>query len=466
MRQDELFYLTVAEDAARVRARKLSPVELVQAHLDRIARVDKKLNAYITVAGEQALAASQAAERALRRGQATPPLLGIPFAVKDLLYTRGVRTTGGSQVLEEFVPDHDATVVERLRGAGAILLGKLNLMEFAMGGTYTNDRFGPTRNPWDLDRYPGGSSSGSAAAVAAGLCMASLGTDTGGSIRGPAHNCGIVGLKPTYGRVSRHGVVPLSWSLDHVGPMTRTVEDCALVLQAIAGHDPRDATSSVAPVPDYLARLKAGLRGLRVGVLRGYFSEGLTPQVAEALQAALAVLGGQGAVLSDVSPRRVEKCQAVYQAIAYAEASAYHRPWLESRPSSYGPNTRARLEQGLTIPATAYLEAQQERKLLLGEFLEALKAVDVLVAPVSAQTAPRLDDEPPLGVPALGSPLRYSNPLNLVGLPAVSVPIGFAADGLPTAMQIVGRPFDEATALRVAYAYEQATPWHTRHPDL
>lgn len=460
MQTQELYHLTIAEAAQRLRARDLSPVELTQAHLDRIESLDEKLNAYITVTAERALKVASVAERAFAEGKVASPLQGIPVAAKDLMYTRGILTSAGSKVLSDFVPDYDATVVERLHDAGAVLLGKLNLMEFAMGGSVHNVHYGDIHNPWDLDRFPGGSSSGSGVAVAAGLCMGALGTDTGGSIRSPANNCGIVGLKPTYGRVSRHGVVPLSWSLDHVGPMTRTVEDCALMLQVLAGRDPRDPTSSRAPVPDYTAHLKEGIRGLRLGVLRSPFFQGLSQEVEQAIELALSVFTELGATLKDVALEPATKARAVYQAIVSPEATAYHLPWMRTRIDDYGPNCRGRLEQGLAIPATAYVQAQQQRRLLVHDALAALDQVDLLLAPGGVQTPPRLDDQE-------GGVLRgYGNFFNIAGLPALCVPCGFSTGNLPMSFQLVGRPFDEATVLRAAYAYEQATHWYRRHPDV
>ena len=301
MNTNDLCYLSIAEAANKLRARELSPVELTQAHLERIQALDGQLNAYITVLSDRALEQARTAEQAFASGKAAGPLQGVPIAVKDLVYTKGIRTTAGSKILADFVPDYDATVIERLEGAGAVLLGKLNMTEFAMGGTYTNIHYGPVRNPWDLERFSGSSSSGSGAAVAGGLAMAALGTDTGGSVRHPAGNCGIVGFKPTYGRVSRYGIVPLSWSMDHVGPMTRTVEDCALMLQALAGYDPRDHASSKAAVPDYTTRLRDGVRGLRIGVLRAYFFDDLREDVSQAIETALAVLTELGANTQDVA---------------------------------------------------------------------------------------------------------------------------------------------------------------------
>ncbi len=463
MSNNDLCFLTIAEAAQRMRARDLSPVELTQAHLDRIQALDGQINSYITVLRDRAMEQAGAAERAFGQGNTTGPLQGIPIAVKDLVYTRGIRTAAGSKVLADFVPEYDATVTERLEAAGSVLLGKLNMSEFAMGGTFTNVHYGATRNPWDTERFAGSSSSGSGAAVAAGLALGALGTDTGGSIRGPAHNCGIVGLKPTFGRVSRHGVVPLSWSLDHVGPMTRTVEDCALILQAIAGHDPKDPNSSDAPVPVYTDHIRDGVRGLRIGVDRAFFFEELQPDVAKAIEAALAVLTELGATIRETDLSRSSKARAMYVAIAHPEATAYHLDWMQTRIDDYGPNPRSRLEQGLTIPATDYIQAQRERRLLLRDYLTALESVDVLVIPTSARVAPRFDEEETINATAAR---QYTNPMDLTGLPALVVPAGFGDNDMPVTFQVVGRPFDEATVLRAGYAYQQATDWHQRHPQL
>ena len=460
MDSQELCCLTIADAAQRLQAREISPVELTQAHLDRIQAVDGKLNAYITVTADRALEEASQAERAFASGQVASPLQGIPVATKDLMYTRGTLTSAGSKVLSDFVPDYDATVMERLHSAGAVLLGKLNLMEFAMGGSFHNVHYGDIHNPWDLDRFPGGSSSGSGAATAAGLCMGALGTDTGGSIRSPANNCGIVGLKPTYGLVSRHGVVPLSWSLDHVGPMTRTVEDCALLLQVVAGHDPKDPTSSRAPVPDYTAHLREGIRGLRIGILRPHFFQGLSEEVAQAVEQALTVFTELGATLKEVSLERATKARVVYDSIVYPEATAYHLPWMRTRIDDYGPNTRGRLEQGLALPATAYVQAQQERRLLVRDATSVLEQADLLLAPGAARTPPRLDEE------GSAAPRGSTNVFNITGIPVLSVPCGFSNTNLPISFQLIGRPFDEVTVLRAAHAYEQVTPWHQRHPNL
>lgn len=457
----ELCYLTIAEASGLMRSGKLSPVELTRAHLERMATVDRVLNAYITVLADRAMNQARLAEAAYAAGRVASPLQGVPIAVKDLVYTRGVRTTAGSAILAHFVPHEDATVIERFAAAGAVLLGKLNLSEFAMGGTMVNVHFGATRNPWNTDHFPGGSSSGSGAAAAAGLAMGAIGTDTGGSIRGPASNCGIVGLKPTYGRVSKYGVVPLSWSLDHVGPMTRTAEDCALMLGAIAGYDPKDMDSANVPVEDYTAGLKEGVRGLRIGVLRKDFFVDLSEEVARGIEAALGVFGELGAAVQDVALGRSWDGRALYNAVVYPEATAYHRGWMQTRIQDYGPNCRTRLEQGVSIPATEHAQAQEDRKAMRRDYLAPLAGVDVLVAPSSVGTAPRLD-APPAGP---GGP-SFSNPFNLTGLPALALPIGFSKDGLPLSLQLIGRPFGEATVLRAAQAYQEATGWWRERPGV
>ena len=461
----DLCYLTIAEAAGLLRQRKLSSMELTQAHLERLEALDGRLNAYITVLADRALTQARRADAAFATGQAASPLQGIPVAVKDLLYTKGVRTTAGSKILGDFVPDYDATVVERLEAAGAVLLGKLNLLEFAMGGTMTNVHYGTTRNPWNTDHFPGGSSSGSGAAVAAGLAMGAVGTDTGGSIPGPAHNCGIVGLKPTYGRVSRYGVAPLSWSLDHVGPMTRTAEDCALMLGAMAGHDPRDPASSPAPVSDYTAHLGDGVRGLRVGVLRKDTFQELSHDVSDGIEGALGALRELGALVQDVALARQMDARTLYTAIVYPEAAAFHLEWLKTRPGDYGPNCRSRLEQGLGILAVQYVQAQRARRVLLQDYLDLLEQVDVLVSPTALTTSPRLD-EGGGDVPGRTAALSFTNPSNLTGLPALVVPTGFGRDGLPVSMQLIARPFKEATLFRAAHAYQQAAGWHKRRPGM
>ena len=457
MNETDLPFLSIGELAPLIERGDVSPVEVTRTVLGRIAALDGRLNAYITVLHDEALSAAREAEKAIRAGGTLGPLHGIPISLKDLFWTEGVRTTAGSAILADFVPEEDAHSVARLKAAGAVIVGKTNLHEFAFGVTTINPHYGPTRNPWDTDRSPGGSSGGSAAAVAAGLCTASMGTDTGGSVRIPAALCGIVGLKPTYGRVSRHGVVPLAWTMDHAGPMTRTVCDAALMLNAIAGHDPRDPASADAPVPDFTAGLDAGLKGLRLGVPQHYYFDGLDPEVEKAVREAIDLLGRQGAMVEEVALPRLEYAPATYWPISISEAAAYHHDWLTNRPEDYGHDVRQRMEPGLLVPAVRYLQAQRARRLIADDFRQALRVVDALLAPTTPIPAPRIEAAV---TPAVRSALlRLTSPANLAGLPALSVPCGFTGAGLPVGLQIIGRAFDEATVLRVGHAYETAAGW-------
>lgn len=415
-----------------------------------------------------ARAQAEQAAREIAAGRYRGPLHGIPVSLKDLIDTRGVRTTCGSKVLADHVPARDATVAVRLRDAGAVLLGKAALHEFAYGITNDNAYFGPTRNPWGVDRIPGGSSGGGGAAVAAGLGAASIGTDTGGSIRIPAALCGLVGLKPSYGRVSRDGVFPLSWSLDHPGPMTRTVEDAAIVLQAIAGPDPRDRTTLGRTVPDFRSAARRDVRGLRVGVLDDAFHRQVEPGVRIAFDAALEVLGELGLRLEAVTIPHMPEAFAAQLAIIQAESASVHERWLRDRPLDYGPETLERLRHGQFITATQYLRAQKVRGLVMEEFDDLLGRVDAIVLPSVPAVAPRIGQNTiEIGGEALETRAvitRFSRLFNFVGAPALSVPCGFGADGLPVGLQIAGRPMDEETVIAIGAAYEQATPWHTRRP--
>src|SRR5437773_5123316 len=455
-----------------IATKEVSPVEIVRAHLARIERLDGTLRAYITVCGDAALDAARAAEAALAAGQPVGPLHGVPIALKDLVDTRGVRTTGGSRILADRVPDADATVVTRLTGAGAIVLGKLNMHEFAYGPEGLNEHYGQTRNPWDagIARIPGGSSSGSGAAVAAGLAPAALGSDTGGSIRIPASLCGITGLKPTYGRVSRAGVLPLAWSMDHVGPMTRTARDCALMLNAIAGYDPADPTTSVLPVPDYTAALRGDVKGLRVGLLRASFLEVATPEVRAAVEVAARRLEQAGAVVDEVNLTQIDHVAAASSAIVASEAVAYHAGWMRTRAQDYQPDVRERLRIGAFVSGAHYVRAQQVRALVHREVDEALAKRDVLLAPATPIAAPVLGErDASLGdgpSDVRSALIRLTRPINFSGHPACAAPCGFTAGGLPIGLQIVGRPFDEATVLRVIDAYQRLTDWHTRRPAV
>lgn len=447
--------------------RRVGAVELTRAFLDRIERLEPHINSYITVTMEAALREARRLDRTRgRRG----PLHGLPVAVKDLCATKAVRTTAGSKILADWVPSFDATVVARRRAGGAVLLGKLNMHELAYGVTTNNPHYGATRNPWDVTRVPGGSSGGSAAAVAASLCAAAIGTDTGGSIRIPAGACGVVGLKPTYGRVSRYGVVPLSWSLDHVGPLTKTVEDAALLLGVIAGRDEHDSTCTTRRVDNYRAALRRSPKGVKLGVPREHFFDVLHPEVRAAFDAALATCQRLGMRVRPVSIPSLPQAPPAAVAIMMPEASAYHARSLQARPQDFGDDVRVFLELGRMVPATVMIAAQRLRARLAAECAAAFEQVDALVVPGLPAPAPRITDS----LMTIGSETldvasalsRNTVPFNLTGLPVVAVPCGRSTEGLPLGLQIAGRPFDEGTVLRIAHAYEQATEWHTQHPPL
>lgn len=468
----DLAFASATELARMIAAREVSPVEVVRAHLERITALDGSLRTFITLTADAALAAAAAAEAAVVAGRPLGPLHGVPLGLKDLYDTAGVRTTGGSRILADRVPAADATVVRRLREAGMIVLGKLNMVEFAYGPEGLNPHYGHPRNPWDATthRMAGGSSSGSGAAVAAGLAPVALGSDTGGSIRIPCSLCGLTGIKPTYGRVSRAGVLPLSWSMDHVGPMTRSAADCALVLGAMAGYDPADPSTSVLPVPDYTAALTGDIRGLRVGLLRGFFLESATAEVRAGVEGAATTLEKAGAVVDEVALPGVRHAGAGSLAVVATEALAYHAAWLRTRAADYDPDVRTRLMLGAFVTGVHYVRAQQARALLRREVDEALARRDVLLAPATPITAPAIEArQATLGdgpADIRSALIRLTRPFNFSGHPACSVPCGVTAGGLPIGMQIVGRPFDEATVLRAADAYQRLTDWHARRPVL
>ncbi len=462
----ELHHLTIGEASPLIASGELSPVELTRAYLDRIEAIDGRLDAFVTLTPDLALSQARQAEAEIRAGRYRGPLHGIPIGLKDLYDTAGIRTTAMSRVTPDRVPDEDATTVAKLYDAGVVLLGKLAMHEFALGGPDFTSLFPPARNPWNTEHMPGGSSSGSGAAVAAGLCMGALGSDTGGSIRGPASMCGIVGIKPTFGRVSNFGVVPLSWSQDHCGPMTWTVEDTAIMLQAIAGHDPKDPTTADVPVPDYLTALRDGVRGLTVGVPRQYFYEeapGVDAQVIHAAERGLETLSELGAEIRDVEIPHIRYAQTANQVIMMSEAYAFHEANLKTRRHDYGDLVRNRFLLGGLLSASDYNQALRMRRVIKDEMAEALRQADVLVTPTYASPAPKIEGY--AGGTTLTQP-SFTGPFNVSGLPAVSTPSGLSSDGLPMGLQIVGRPFDEATALRVAHAYEQTTRFIDRRPLL
>ena len=466
----ELCFMSAGQLSTLVESKQVSPVEIVEAHLSRIEATEPVLNSFITLLPDDARAAARRAEADIQRGNYRGPLHGIPVALKDLYNTAGVRTTSGSKLFDNFVPEEDCTVAAKFREAGAILLGKLNLHQFAYGPTGENPDYGHMHNPWDPNMVAGGSSGGSGSAAAAGQCTITTGSDTGGSIRIPASLCGIVGLKPTYGLVSRHGLTALSWSMDHPGPMVRTVEDAALVMNAIAGHDPKDPASVAVPAQDYTSGLTGEVRGLRIGVPREYFAAPLDPQVGEAVRDAVSLLEQMGAEVTEVSFPMFEDSQAISTSILMPEASAYHRDLLAKHADKLYPPVRLRLEAGLFISAADYLRAQQARAVFDRQTRQLLEEVDLLAGPTEPVTAPPLlaaqvqAGEYTVGTTAALT--QYTRPYNITGFPAISIPCGFSSAGLPVGLQLAGRPFDEVTVLRAAHAYEQATDWHTRRPPI
>jgi aspartyl-tRNA(Asn)/glutamyl-tRNA(Gln) amidotransferase subunit A len=468
MEASELCYLSLRSLATLIQRQEVSPVEATQAVVDRVEKFDRQLNSFITLWPEQALAQAHAVEQEIHDGRYRGPLHGVPIAVKDLYYTKGLRTTAGSKVLSDFVPAYDATVIARLREAGAILIGKLNMHEFARGATNASSLVGACYNPWDTLRVSGGSSGGSAAAVAAGLCYGTLGSDTGGSIRIPAAFCGIVGLKPTYGRVSRYGVFPLSWSLDHVGPMARTVTDAALMLQVIAGHDSRDPTTRTAVVPDYTATLTGDIQGARLGIPQEFYFEQLDVEIRDSVRAAIQTLERAGAQVEEVSLPLSKYAAAAGRIISWTESAEVHDKFLRTRYADYNPDVRAGFLAGQLIPGKHYMKAQRVRNLIRQEMAAALRRVDALIAPTVPIPAPRAGqttvDIGQERVETIWALSRLTRPANLTGFPAISVPCGFTQGGLPVGLQLIGRPFSEATILQLAYAYEQETTWHQRQP--
>jgi aspartyl-tRNA(Asn)/glutamyl-tRNA(Gln) amidotransferase subunit A len=462
---------TIADLSAAIRQRKISPVEITEQCLTRIARVDQHLHAFITLDAEGALRAAKDREAEAAAGRWRGPLHGVPLGFKDLFHIRGLATSCGTKTHAYFFAEHECTAVSRFMAAGAITLGKLNMTELAMGPFGDNAHHGHVQNPWHAGHVSGGSSSGSGAAVAAGLCLGALGSDTGGSIRLPAACCGIVGLKPTYGRVSRAGVMPLSWSNDHIGPMTRTVRDAALMLQIIAGRDPLDATSSHRSVPDYVAGLDAGIAGLRVAVPENFFFQGVEPEIESGVRDALRVLEGLGARVAETRVPDPQVMNDVCNIIARCESAAIHARLYRERPHEIQPVVRARLDLGFRIPAHDYLQALRLRGRLARAFIRDVFAqADVLVAPVIPEPAPALAHaiEGPVEELTMrqGRFARLTRSFNGLGLPALSIPCGFSRAGLPLGVQIVGRPFDETTVLRVGQAYEQSAEWYRRRPPL
>ena len=464
MNKADIPFLTATELSRLIERKEVSPVEATEAYLDRIDDLDFKFNSYLTVCRKEALQAAQEAEQDIAQGNYLGPMHGIPVAVKDQLWSKGIRTTIGSRIMADFFPEEDATAVANLKRAGAILLGKTNLTEFAIGGS---QRYSPNRNPWDLDRFTGGSSAGSGSATAAFLCATSLGEDTGGSIRRPAAWCGLAGLRPSWGRVSRYGVMPGSWSMDQVGPISRTVEDAAITLGAIAGYDPKDPYSSQVPVPDYRHALNGDIRGIRVGAITELIhSEIVDEEVRDAIIKAGSVLGELGATVEEVSLPLTIHGGTITGTLINVESAMTYRDWISQRLHDFGHANQIGLLTGSVLPAQVYYKAQKLRDLVRRQVQEALEKYDVLILPTSKTCAPRLEDDPVITSKEMAASLApvMTRPFNLANAPALSINCGFNSQGLPIGLQIGGRPFAEETVLKVGHAYEQNTPWHTTRP--
>ena len=475
MSSNDLIYMSAAEIADNIKEKQISPVEVVRAYLDRIEAVDSKVNAYITVMADDALDAARQSEADVIAGSIKGPLHGVPVGVKDQIYTNGTRTSCASKIRADFLPDFDATVVKGLKRSGAIILGKLNMTEFAMGDPITS-AFGVTRNPWDLTRNPGTSSTGSGAATASFMCATSLGEDTGGSVRGPAANCGLVGIRPSWGRVSRYGVDGASWSLDTIGPISRTVEDCAITLGAIAGFDENDHYTKDLPVPDYRSALTGNVKGIRVGLVKEFLDSevmGVTQAVRQGVLDAAKILEDLGAKVELVSIPLAPIAGVASRIISAVERSSIHPEWLREKFEDFHHNTRVAFTTGELIPSQVYYKAQKIRTLVRKQALDALDKYDVLAMPGASEPATVMNLEP--GIKSKESAIQalteasYRGFFSLVSGPALSVGCGFTKIGdarLPLGIQIAGKPFDESTVMNVAFAYQQNTSWHLERPPL
>ncbi len=482
-------FLSIGEASRLIKKKEISPVELTESVLDRIDKLDGTLNSYITVMGEKARGAAKRAEDEILSGAYRGPLHGIPLGLKDIFVMKGVPATCGSKMLKNFFPPYDATVTKKILDAGAVIIGKNNMDEFAMGSSTETSYFGPTKNPWDIERVPGGSSGGSAAATAASLCLGSIGTDTGGSIRQPASYCGVVGMKPTYGRVSRFGMIAFASSLDQAGPITKTVEDTALILNAISGHDPRDSTCVNAPAPDFTLSLKDNIKGVKVGVPGEYFIPGMDREVEEAAKKAIALVEDLGGEIVEISLPHTEYAVLTYYIIAPSEASSnlarydgvkygfraagagtLRDMYLKTRAEGFGNEVKRRIMLGTYALSAGYydayyLKAQRVRTLIKRDFDEAFRKVDVIMAPTAPETAFKFGEK-------TGDPIKMylsdvlTIPCNIAGLPGISIPCGFSSNGLPIGIQVLGKPFDEGSVIHVAHAYEQHAGWKERRPPL
>lgn len=466
MNKADIPFLPASQLSQLIQGRTVSPVEAVEAHLERVDQLNGRLHAYLTVCRDEALTAARDAEMALARGESRGPLHGIPFAVKDQLNTAGIRTTSGTPIFNDFVPDEDATVVAKLKAAGAILLGKLNMTEF--GTTNLSHAFETARNPWDLGKYTGGSSSGSGGATAAFLCATSLGEDTGGSVRAPAAWCGLVGLRPTWGRVSRYGLRPGMWSMDTIGPISRTVEDCAMTLQAIAGRDSKDPYTWDVPVPDYRQALNGGLAGVKIGVVKELlYSDVVQPDIRDAVSSAASFFADLGAQVKEISIPLAAHSNAI-STVLRVEAPTNFRDLIRDRVQEINHDNRIAYLTWSLIPALAYYKGLKLRALLRQQVLEALSKFDVLLSPTMGVSPP--DITPDQAITSKANTQRNRSGLtttfSLASAPAISVCCGFTSDSLPIGLQLAGKPFDEQTILNAAYAYEQNTDWHTRRPPI
>ena len=479
MKALDLEGLTIGEVAPLIRKKQISPLELTRRYLERIKKLNPSLNAYLAITEDDAVAAARRAEREISKGNYRGPLHGIPVSIKDNIAVKGVTTTAGSKILADWVPDFDATVVERLKGAGAVILGKTNMHEWAKGSNSINPFYGTSCNPWDTARTPGGSSGGSAVAVAAGLCLASVGTDSAGSVRNPASLCGTVGLKPTLGRVSSFGGVAGTggYTVNHFGVLTRTVQDCAVVLGHIAGHDPKDPLSSDEPVPNYTKPIGVPVKGMKVGIIKGYFEQSLVGEVRSAFDEALKTLKALGMKIEEITIPHIDLVPALQAASTRPEANSDHDQYLRTRPRDYSPGLLYTLIAGLLIPAPVYVTAQRVRRLLCQEFDTAFEKVQVIVAPTLFSTAPTIEECNRGYIEADGKRInltdragnfltRYTIPFNVTGLPTISVCCGFSSSDLPIGMQISAPPFQEGKVLQVAHAYERTAEWYKRNPQL
>src|SRR5712664_2149574 len=460
--------LSLTSIAQAIAAKRFSSREVTQSCLDRIAQWQPRLNAFMAIEAEQALASADAADAALAKGKVSGALHGVPLAHKDMYYDAGKVVTCGSRIRRDFVATLTSTALQRLKDAGTVRLGSLQMSEFAYGPTGHNAHYGPVHNPWHVDHITGGSSSGSGAAVAARLTFAALGSDTGGSIRMPAHFCGVTGLKTSVGRISRAGAMPLSQSLDTVGPLARSAEDCALLLALMAGADPEDATAVTGPVPDYTAAAQQSVKGLTIGVPTAFYVDDLDPEVARILDETIAVLKREGADIVQVELPDQRQLTAACQLVLAVEAAAFHKRWMFECPQDYGPQVLMRLQNGLATPGVSYLEAVRWRGPALAAYLAATSGVDAVIAPVAPVAAPTLAESDVGNSPDAEAVIqrltRFTRPINYLGLPSLSIPSGFTKSGLPVGMQLIGRSFDEAMLLRIGAAFQRATDFHARVP--